>query len=138
MFDKPFNLEIVSPQKVIFKGEVVSFTAPGLMGSFQVLYNHATMISEIGIGLVKFKKLDGEEKKFATSGGFVKVQNNNVVMLAETIEAIEEIDLKRAEAAKERAKKRLRERKPGTDLKKAELALQRALNRIRLVKEYRS
>lgn len=137
MFDKPFKLEIVSPQKVIFKGEVVSFTVPGIIGSFQILYNHAPIIAELGIGLVKFTKPDGEEKKFATSGGFVEVKENNVVMIAETIEAIEEIDLNRAEAAKERALKRIKERKPGTDLIKAEQALQRALNRIRLAKEYR-
>jgi len=138
MFDKPFRLEIISPQKVIFKGDVVSFTAPGLLGSFQILYNHAPFISEVGIGLVKFTTSGGEDKKFATSGGFVEVRDNVVVMLAETIESIEEIDLKRAESARDRAKKRLSERAPGTDLERAELALQRALNRIRLVKVYRT
>ncbi|RCK71791.1 MAG: ATP synthase epsilon chain [Ignavibacteriae bacterium] len=137
MFDKPFKLEIISPNKVIYRGEAFAFTAPGVTGSFQVLYNHAPLISEIGIGLVKITTTSGEEKKFATSGGFVEVKDNSVVMLAETIEAIEEIDLKRAEAAMERAKKRLRERKPGTDLQRAEIALQRALNRIRLVRLYR-
>lgn len=134
MFDKPFKLEIISPQKVIFRGDVVSFTAPGFKGSFQILYNHAPLISEINIGLVKFKTINGEERKFATSGGFVEVKNNNVIMLAETIEAAENIDIKRAESARDRAKKRLRERKPGTDLERAEFALQRALNRIRIAK----
>lgn len=137
MFDKPFKLEIISPHKVIYRGEALSFTAPGVNGSFQILFNHAPLISEIGIGLVKFTTTNGEQKKFATSGGFVEVKDNNLVMLAETIEAIEEIDLDRAEAAKERALKRLRERKPGTDLIRAEFALQRALNRIRLVKVHR-
>lgn len=134
MFDKPFKLEIISPQKVIFRGDVVSFTAPGVKGSFQILYNHAPLISEINIGLVKFKTINGEERKFATSGGFVEVKKNNVIMLAETIEAAENIDIKRAESARDRAKKRLKERKPGMDLERAEFALQRALNRIRIAK----
>lgn len=131
MFDKPYRLEIVTPRKIIFSGEVLSFSAPGVTGGFQVLAQHAPLLSETGIGAIKLTTKDGQEIRYATSGGFVEVKNNSLVMIAETIENVEEIDVARAEAARQRALKRIKERKPGTDLIRAEAALQRALNRIR-------
>ena len=132
MFDKPFHIEIVTPRKVIFNGEVNSFSAPGIEGGFQVLFSHAPFLSTIGIGEVRVTTKENAEHRYSTSGGFVEVKNNKVVMLAETIERLNEIDLKRAEAAKERAMARLKERKPETDVERADVALQRALNRMRL------
>lgn len=131
MFDKPYKLEIVTPRKIIFSGEVLSFSAPGVTGGFQVLFDHAPLLSETGIGAVKVTTKEGQEIRYATSGGFVEVKDNSVVMIAETIETVEEIDVARAEAARERALKRIKERKPGTDLVRAEAALKRALNRLR-------
>lgn len=132
MFDKPYKLEIVTPRKIIFSGEVFSFTAPGVTGGFQVLAQHAPLLAETGIGAIKLTTKDGQEIRYATSGGFVEVKDNSVVMIAETIENVEEIDVARAEAARQRALKRIKDRKPGTDLIRAEAALQRALNRIRI------
>jgi F-type H+-transporting ATPase subunit epsilon len=135
MFDKPFNIEIVTPRKVIFSGEVNSLSAPGIVGGFQVLFSHAPLLSAIDIGEVKFTTKDNVEFKYSTSGGFLEVKNNTVVLLAETFEKSSEIDLERARAAEERALKRLQERKLGTDIFRAEAALQRAINRIRLVQK---
>lgn len=132
MFDKPYKLEIVTPRKVIFSGEVVSFSAPGVNGGFQVLFDHAALLSTICIGEVKITTKENNESRYATSGGFVEVKDNTAIILAETIETREEIDIQRAENAKTRALKRIKERKPGTDLARAEAALQRALNRIRV------
>ncbi|MEX2090062.1 MAG: hypothetical protein WEB62_09825, partial [Bacteroidota bacterium] len=53
MADKTFNLEIVTPKKVAYSGRVLSFSAPGVVGGFQVLYNHAPLLSNITIGEVK-------------------------------------------------------------------------------------
>jgi F-type H+-transporting ATPase subunit epsilon len=136
MFDKPFHIEIVTPRKVIFKGEVNSFSAPGIVGGFQVLVSHAPFLSAIGIGEVKLTPKDGVDQLYATSGGFVEVKENKAVIVAETIEKLEEIDVKRAEAAKERAAARIKERQPGIDLKRAEVALQRALNRLKIAGKY--
>jgi F-type H+-transporting ATPase subunit epsilon len=132
MADKAFKLEIVTPRKVVFSGEVVSFSAPGTMGGFQVLYNHAPLLAEIGVGEVKLQDPQGNETRYATSGGFVDVKQNQVVMLAETAEHSTEIDLARAEAAKERATKRLAEHAAGEDLSRAQAALSRALNRLKV------
>lgn len=108
MADKTFKLEIITPTKVVFRGNVISFTAPGVMGSFQVLYNHAPMLAEIGIGMAKLRDANGNEIVYATSGGFVDVLKNQVIMLAETVEISDEIDVDRAESSKEKAQHRIR------------------------------
>ena len=100
MAEKVFKLEIVTPRKVVFSGDVVSFSAPGTMGGFQVLFNHAPLLSEIGVGEVKLVDPEGNVRRYATSGGFVDVKKNHAVMLAETVERVDEIDAARAEAAR--------------------------------------
>jgi F-type H+-transporting ATPase subunit epsilon len=135
MAEKAFKLEIVTPRKVVFSGDVVSFSAPGTMGGFQVLYNHAPLLAEIGCGAVKIQDPQGHETRYATSGGFVDVKQNVVVLLAETAEHSTEIDLTRAEAAKDRAVKRLAERGENFDVARAQAALDRAVNRIRVARK---
>ncbi|HUN66871.1 MAG TPA: F0F1 ATP synthase subunit epsilon [Bacteroidota bacterium] len=132
MAEKTFKLEIITPRRVIFSGDVVSFSAPGVLGGFQVLYNHAPLLAAIGIGEAKLKDVAGAEFLYATSGGFVDVLRNHVTFLAETAERSDEIDIPRARAAKERANGRISGRNPDTDLDRARVALQRALNRIRI------
>lgn len=130
--EKLFTLEIVTPRKVVFKGEVTSFSAPGAVGGFQVLYNHAPLLSALQIGEVKFISSGGTEQRYATSGGFVEVKDNHVVMLAETAERANEIDVDRASAAQMRAQQRLTEKPPSLDVDRAHAALMRAMNRLRI------
>ncbi len=132
MADKAFKLEIVTPKKIIFSGDVISFSAPGVLGGFQVLRSHAPLLSNIAIGEVKFVDGSGNQSRYATSGGIVEVHDNKVMMLAETAERSDEIDVARAEAAKERARKRLGEKGAQTDLDRARLALFRAMNRLKV------
>ena len=132
MAEKTFKLEIVTPRRVVFAGEVESLSAPGVVGGFQVLYNHAPLLAAIGVGEVKVRSAEGEEARYATSGGFVDVVKNHVTMLAETAERADEIDVKRAEAAKGRAAKRLEERGPALNEERARVALLRAINRLRI------
>lgn len=132
MAEKSFHLEIVTPKKVILSTIVSSFTAPGVMGGFQVLKSHAPLLSAISIGEVKVIDEGGTETRFATSGGFVEVRENKVVMLAETAERADEIDVKRAEAARDRAKKRLEEKRIEIDLERVKISLNRATNRLKV------
>jgi F-type H+-transporting ATPase subunit epsilon len=132
MAEKKFQLEIVTPQRVVFKGDVESFSAPGVMGSFQVLVNHAPLLSAIGVGEAKMHDPQGNEIRYATSGGFVEVMNNRVVMLAESAERSNEIDVQRAEKAKSRAQQRLQQRTADIDLDRAKVALARAMNRLKV------
>ena len=132
MADKQFKLEIVTPKKIVYSGDVLSVTAPGVVGSFQVLYNHAPLLSAIGVGEIRLRDTEGREMHYATSGGFVDVVNNSVSMLAETAERADEIDIQRAQAAKERAANRIAERREDTNIDRARAALLRAVNRLKI------
>jgi F-type H+-transporting ATPase subunit epsilon len=132
MAEKTFQLEIVTPRKVIFSAEVQSFSAPGIVGGFQVLKSHAPLLSSIQIGEVKVVDTAGNETRYATTGGFVEVHENKVVMLAETAEKAEQIDVQRAQDSRDRAQKRLAEKKLETDVDRARVALARALNRLKV------
>lgn len=132
MSEKTYHLEIVTPRGMVFTGEVVSFSAPGVVGGFQVLHSHAPFLSALKIGEVKIIDASGKEYRYATSGGFVEVRDNRVILLAETTERADEIDVERAQTARDRSKQRIGEKKPGTDIERARSALQRALNRLKI------
>ena len=132
MTEKYFHVEIVTPKRIVFKGEVTSFTAPGFEGGFQVLHNHAPLLASVKIGKVKISVAGGNEFHYAISGGFVEVRENNVILLAETAERTDEIDVERVKSARDRALKRIAEKYPNTDLERAKLALLRALNRLKV------
>lgn len=131
MSNNLIHLEIVTPRKIDFSDDVKSFTAPGTEGSFQVLPRHAPFITTLQVGKVKFITKDGYEKVYATSGGVVEVHDNKISMLAETIEAKEDIDIERAQTAKLKAEKKL-ETATGNEIEIAKGALLRALNRLRV------
>ena len=131
---KLINVEVLTPAKQVFKGEVVSITIPGTLGGFQVLYNHAPLISSFEIGKVKIQEQSGSAPIiFATGGGKVEVLKNKVLLLAESFERRDEIDKDRALKAKERAEKRLSEKgNKEIDFSRAEVALKRAINRLKI------
>jgi F-type H+-transporting ATPase subunit epsilon len=130
------NIEIITPYKVTFSGGAKSITIPGTMGSFQVLYNHAPLISTFEIGLIKVNIDNNKTLFFATGGGTVEVNKNNVLVLADSLEDALSIDVERAGRAMERAKQRLEGKLPETDLDRARAALKRAVNRIQIVEKY--
>lgn len=132
MNGKEFNLEIVTPKRIVFNALVNSFSAPGVLGGFQVLHNHAPLLSILTIGKAKVLDADGKETHYATSGGFVEVRDNKVVMLADTAERSDEINVERAQASVSRAKKRIAEKESGIDIDRARLSLLRALNRLKV------
>ena len=132
MADKVFKLEIVTPRKVVYAGDASSFTAPGVVGGFQVLFNHAPLLSELSVGEVKFRDSSDKLSRYSTSGGVVQVFSNRVLLLADTAERADEIDVARAEKARTRAEQRLQERSADLDVARATLALARAINRLRI------
>ncbi len=130
------TLEIITPNRIQFNGEIQSVTVPGTDGSFQVLKNHAPLMSTFEIGEVKVVLPDGKETSYATGGGTVEVLDNHVLVLADSLEEINDIDVERARSAKERAENRLTQKTDTTDVERAENALKRAINRLRLVEKY--
>ncbi len=128
-----FALEVVTPERVAYSGQVASLQAPGSEGSFGVLAGHVPLLTSLQIGRLRFVEQEGHEVQMAISGGFVEVGREQVAVLAETAERIEEIDIARAEAARQRAEERLaRAREEQVDVARAQAALARAVNRIRV------
>lgn len=132
--DNFLDLEIVSPVKSVYEGKVKYVTAPGIMGEFQVLYNHAAMVAALQVGLMKIEDESGKEKKFSTSGGILEVKSNKISVLADSIESKEEIDIERAKKSLERNEKRLAENAENLDRARAEASIARAKNRLLLAK----
>ncbi len=126
------NIEIISPDSQVLKDQAESITVPGTSGSFQVLKNHAPLISTFEIGIIKVKKSGNDPMHFTTSGGTVEVNKNKVLVLSDSIEKVDKIDINRAEEAKKRAEERLTNKNAETvDVARAEAALNRAVNRIK-------
>src|SRR5208282_2307016 len=131
MDEKKLTLEVVTPDRQVIHDQVDSVQLPGLDGELGILPGHAPLLTELGAGVLSFNK--GAETRFATAlGGFAEVLGDRVIVLAERSELAEEIDLGRAEAARERALKRLEEKAGEVDFDRAQLALQRSLMRIQV------
>lgn len=130
------NLEIVTPSKSAFSGEIKSITVPGTKGRFQVLKNHAPIISTFEIGMIKVDLPDGKSDHYATAGGTIEVLDNKVIVLADSIELVSEIDEERAIKSKQRAEERLAEKKSDLNIDRAQIALARAINRINVRAKY--
>lgn len=130
---KEFYLEILTPSKKVYEGNVLSVTLPGTVGEFQILHDHAPLISKLEVGKMKLRTEKQGDSIFAISNGVAEVLKNKVLILVRSIENVKDIDLARAEKAAERARKRISDKgNPEVDVARAEAALQRALNRMKL------
>lgn len=132
MANKNFQLDIVTPARTVYSGEVQSFTAPGVVGNFQVLFNHAPLLSAVGVGEVKVIETNGSKLLFAVSSGFVEVKSNKVILLTESAERSDEINIARAEKSKKRADERLASKDKSLDPDRARVALYHSINRLKI------
>ncbi len=128
---KIFEAQILTPAGPVFKGNVEAIVLPGTEGNFQVLHNHASLMTGLDIGVISVKDGSSNTVDFAVSGGFAEVHQNKVTVLAEAAERKDQIDLQRAIESKRRAEERARSEK--VDSVRNEVSLRRALNRIKLV-----
>ncbi|MGG1519784.1 F0F1 ATP synthase subunit epsilon [Paenibacillus oryzisoli] len=126
-----FLLEIVTPERKVYAEDVNMVSVKGVAGELGILPNHIPLVTPLKIAPITVKKQGQKDQVLAVNGGFMEVRKDKVVILAESAELPEQIDIDRAKAAKERAEKRLAETKQeNVDFKRAEASLQRALNRI--------
>ena len=128
----PFQAQVLTPHGPVYRGSVTGIRVPGTEGSFEILHNHAALMSALEAGEVRVTDAETRNRSFAISGGFVEVRGNEVVVLAEAAESPEQIDVARAEAAMTRAKERLSNRASDLDQARAEESLSRALNRLKV------
>ncbi|MDQ0089848.1 F-type H+-transporting ATPase subunit epsilon [Paenibacillus anaericanus] len=126
-----FLLEIVTPERVVFSHEVDSLTVRGIEGELGILPSHIPLVTPLQVAPI-VAKVGGKIISIAVHGGFVEVQSDKVIVLGESAELPESIDVERAIAARERAERRLSARgnQDRIDHRRAELALQRAITRI--------
>ena len=126
------RLDIVTVERAVFSDDVDMVTAPGKEGQLGILPHHAALMTTLNPGELIAKK-SGEEYILAISGGFLEVRSNRVIVLADSAERAEEIDISRAEAAKHRAQEQLTHPASQSEAIAAEAALCRALARIEVV-----
>lgn len=132
------SVEIVTGEEVVYQEDDVSMVvAPGAEGSLGILPNHAPLVSLLQGGELRVKK-GGSEEALVVNGGFLEVVHNKVVILADTAERVAEIDIERAEAARQRAEEALRNRSDPQDIEEAEAALRRAAVRLRVARNRRN
>ncbi|MBV1734726.1 MAG: F0F1 ATP synthase subunit epsilon [Bacillota bacterium] len=129
MAEKTQMLSIVTPQRVVYGDEVRFVSARGVDGDLGVLPEHTPLITGLKPGVVRIQK-DGKWTSYAVAGGFLEVRDSRVVILANAAESPDLIDVKRAEAAKQRAEERLASKAADIDLMRAKAALMRALARL--------
>ena len=129
---KKFQLDIYTPYGHYLSDQVEYLSVSSEKYKLGILADHAELISTVTICEIEIEK-DGKRDSYATSGGMIKVKNNQVDLILQTIESIDEIDIERALAAKERAERRLAEGNLETLAQtRARLALARANNRINI------
>ena len=92
------NVEIVTPDGIVFTGDLTSCTAPGVKGQFQILSGHAPYLANLQIGEIKILNKDGK-KVLATSGGFLEVKDNSISIIVESAEYADDINIDRAKEA---------------------------------------
>ena len=102
----PLLLEIVTPERLAFSDTVDAVVVPGIEGELGILPHHAPLLSTLGLGELRIRR-GGTEESFAIVGGFVQVRPDKVVVMAETAEIDSEIDLARAQRARDEAEKAL-------------------------------
>jgi F-type H+-transporting ATPase subunit epsilon len=134
----PLQLEVVTPERLAYSDEVDEVVCPGIEGELGILPHHAPLLTTLGFGELKIRK-GTEEEFFAIAGGFLQVRPDRVVVMAETAELGAEIDLQRAQRAREEAERTLESAgylEP-SDLARARAGLQKALLRIRVAERRR-
>jgi F-type H+-transporting ATPase subunit epsilon len=136
MADK-LELEVVTPDRLVIKDMVDIVMAQGALGEFGILPNHVPFLSTLQPGELRYRK-DNQLEYMAVTGGFAEISDNKVTILAEAAERAREIDMDRAQRARERAEKRLAQAKTeAIDYVRAEAALKRSLVRLNVVGKIR-
>jgi F-type H+-transporting ATPase subunit epsilon len=124
-----FELEIVTPEKMVVRDAAEEMQIPGKNGYLGILPGHAPLVTELAVGEISYRK-GSQTFYLAVAWGFAEVLPDKVTILAETCERPAEINTKRAQDSKQRAEQRLKSGSTDVDYDRAEAALQRADTRL--------
>jgi F-type H+-transporting ATPase subunit epsilon len=129
--------EVVTVEREIYSDQVSELLAPGIWGQVGILPKHAPLITALTVGELVIRKEGREDEHIAIHGGFMEVREDRVTVLADTAERAEEIDIARAEEARQRAEALLHESVSEEDFERARAALRRASLRLSVAKRRR-
>ena len=131
------KIDIVTAERSVFSEEVDIVIVPGIDGELGILPRHTPLMTALKPGEIIARK-GTDEYSLVVSGGFLEVRPERVIILADSVERAEEIDISRAEEAKRRAEQRMTEKyEPGFDAARVEATLQRALARMKVAERHR-
>ena len=133
----PIRCDVVSVERVVFSDDVDMVLAPGIEGELGVLPQHAPLMTALAPGELVIRKAGQADVHMAVSGGFMEVRPDRVTILADSAERAEEIDVARAEAARQRVQQLLSGRPSGVDIVQAEHALRRSQIRLKVARRRR-
>ncbi len=132
-----YTLEIITPERIFFRGEVESVIIPTSDGYMSIQKMHEPMVASIVVGDMKLFA-DGEWLQCTTTDGFVEVRPDETIIFSQAVEWPEEIDLRRAQEARERAEEQLRQKKSHQEYMQNQIALARAMVRLRVGRRNRN
>ena len=132
-----FSVKVIASNRVFYEGKCRSLVLPELDGEKGILAHHENMIIAIENGVMKIQQEDGEWIEAAVSSGFAQIINNRVLVLVLSAEKPEEIDIRRAKEAKERAEEQLRQKQSLQEYHISQASLSRAMTRIKEASKYR-
>jgi F-type H+-transporting ATPase subunit epsilon len=138
--EKTIKFEIATPERVVFKDHILQVSVPTTEGEVTILPKHSPLVSILKPGVLEIKKIDNSVEIISVSGGFLEVLLNKIIVLADTAERAEEIDLERAEEARKRAEESIKNLRNIDASQFANLSAQieKELARSRSVKRWRN
>ncbi len=132
---KTFHLEIIAANRIFYQGECEHLVITAIDGLLGIMAGHEPLVTVLPTGELKYM-VNGQWHYAAISEGFIQVMPESSVILADTCELPEEIDIKRAEEAKERAQEQLRQKQSIHEYYQTQAALNRAMNRLKISQKH--
>jgi F-type H+-transporting ATPase subunit epsilon len=132
------EVDVVTAERRVYTGEASAVVAPSASGQVTILPRHAALLTALQAGEVRLMRPGQEDLELAVGGGFMEVRDDKIVILADSAERADEIDIERANQARERAEKLLAQKLGDMDFARAEAALRRSLARLKVAERLRT
>lgn len=129
--DKTLDVEIITPQKVVFSGKAVSVSVPGGLAPFQMLVNHAPIISTLEMGIVTIEDENNKKRYFSTTEGLTEVRKNKVAILVETADDASNLDINEINTRLKESKDMIKQATNPTEVAELKKALAKAENQLK-------